>query len=259
MKEYATYFKYIGALLGFIYGHSIWMAFVGYILGSFVGGFFTIRKHVHIVTDAVSQATDSRTAFLRALMVLSAHIIQADGHIMHSEMEAMRRFLLNNFGEGTMQQGNQLILDIFQQKKSMTPTQWSQYVAANGVRMAMMLTVEQRVQLLSFLMDVAKADSHLSPEEVQALRQVAQMMQLNPGMVDQLMGLGGNTLEDAYKVLGLTPQATDDEVRRAYRKLALECHPDRVASLGDDVRRAAEKKFKDITEAKERIYKARGL
>ena len=84
-------------------------------------------------------------------------------------------------------------------------------------------------------------------------------MNLDAGTAEQMMGLGGSTLEDAYRVLGITPDATDDEVRRAYKRMALENHPDRVASLGDDIRRAAEKKFKEINEAKERIYRARGI
>ena len=78
-------------------------------------------------------------------------------------------------------------------------------------------------------------------------------------VIDSMLHLQGDSLEDAYKVLGLTPQATDDEVKKAYRKLALEHHPDRVAKLGEDVRKAAEKKFQEINAAKERIYKARGL
>ena len=67
------------------------------------------------------------------------------------------------------------------------------------------------------------------------------------------------SLDDAYKVLGVSPDATDDEVKAAYRKLALKHHPDRVSTLGDDVRKAAEKKFQEINNAKEKIYKARGL
>ena len=74
-----------------------------------------------------------------------------------------------------------------------------------------------------------------------------------------MLKLTGGTLDDAYAVLGVQPTATDDEVRAAYRKLALKHHPDRVAALGDDIRRAAEKKFQEINEAKERIYKARGM
>ena len=66
-------------------------------------------------------------------------------------------------------------------------------------------------------------------------------------------------LNEAYKVLGIEPTATDDEVRKAYRQMALKHHPDRVAALGEDVRKAAERKFQEINEAKERIYNARGL
>ena len=66
-------------------------------------------------------------------------------------------------------------------------------------------------------------------------------------------------LEEAYKVLEVEPTATDDEVRAAYRRLALKHHPDRVATLGEDIRKAAEEKFQSINNAKERIYKARGM
>ena len=74
-----------------------------------------------------------------------------------------------------------------------------------------------------------------------------------------MLNLKGNTLEDAYKVLGISPTATDDEVKAAYRKMALQHHPDKVSTLGEDIKKAAEKKFKEINEAKDMIYKARGL
>ena len=74
-----------------------------------------------------------------------------------------------------------------------------------------------------------------------------------------MLHLEGDSLEDAYKVLGVSADASDAEVKKAYRKLALEHHPDRVAALGDDVRKAAEKKFQEINAAKERIWKARGI
>lgn len=74
-----------------------------------------------------------------------------------------------------------------------------------------------------------------------------------------MLNLKGESLSDAYKVLEIEPSATDEEVRKAFRKLALKHHPDRVATLGEDVRRAAEEKFQQINNAKERIYKARGM
>lgn len=115
------------------------------------------------------------------------------------------------------------------------------------------------MQLLSFLATIAKADNHVCDAEIAALKEVAACMGMQEKEVDSLLNLGGNTLEAAYKVLEIAPEATDAEVRAAYRKLALQHHPDRVATLGEDVKRAAEEKFKEINEAKERVYKARGM
>ena len=98
-------------------------------------------------------------------------------------------------------------------------------------------------------------------EEIEALHNVALWMGISTTDLDSMLNLsnGCSNLDAAYKVLGIDASATDDEVKAAYRKMALKHHPDRVATLGEDVRKAAEKKFQEINEAKEVIYKARGL
>ena len=67
------------------------------------------------------------------------------------------------------------------------------------------------------------------------------------------------TLQEAYRTLGIRETATDDEVRQAYREMALRYHPDRVASQGEAAREEAEKKFREVTEARDIISRARGL
>ena len=66
-------------------------------------------------------------------------------------------------------------------------------------------------------------------------------------------------MRDPYQVLGVPSTATDEEVRAAYRRMAVKHHPDKVASLGEDIRKAANEKFQKINEAKEWIYQSRGL
>ena len=128
-----------------------------------------------------------------------------------------------------------------------------------GKQIAVNLTYEERLQLLVFLAEIAKSDGHVCLKEIEALKEIATYMGLSTAEVNSMLNLGGNTLEEAYKVLEIESTATNDEVRAAYRRLALKHHPDKVATLGEDIKKAAEEKFQNINNAKEQIYKARGM
>ena len=141
----------------------------------------------------------------------------------------------------------------------MEAERWNAQMRAICQQLRVVMPAEQRIQLIAFLCEIAKADGSIATEERNALQQICIQMGLEGGTAEQMMGLGGATLEEAYQVLGISPNATDDEVRRAYKKMALENHPDRVAILGDDIKAAAERKFQKIGEAKDRILKARGM
>ena len=98
-------------------------------------------------------------------------------------------------------------------------------------------------------------------EEINVLKEIAQYLGLSAADVDSMLNLkdSSTNLEAAYKVLGIAPSATNDEVKKAYRQMALKHHPDRVSTLGNDVKKAAQKKFQEINNAKDLIYKARGI
>lgn len=205
-----------------------------------------------------------RNSFMFSLLVLSSYIINADGKIMHSEMELVRRFLRQNFGEAAKQQGEEILLKLFEQQKRMGMAQYRTVIQDSCRQIRSNMLYEQRLQLLNFLVMIAQADNVVTPEEIMALKEVAINMGLSADDVDQMLNLRAgasqsSSLEDAYRVLGISPSATNEEVKAAYRKMALKHHPDKVATLGEDVRQAAEKKFQEINDAKDRIYKARGL
>ena len=64
---------------------------------------------------------------------------------------------------------------------------------------------------------------------------------------------------DYYEVLGVDKKASADEIKKAYKKMAIKHHPDKVEALGEDVKKAAEEKFKAIAAAYETIKKERGF
>lgn len=203
-----------------------------------------------------------RDSFLFSLLVMASYIIKADGRVMHSEMEFVRQFLRNNFGEIAVQQGETILLRLFDERKRMEmsdPNAFRRTIYDCGRQIAANLSYEERLQMLAFLAQIAKADGHVCPEEIDALKEVAQAMGMTAAEVESLLNLKSDSLEDAYKVLEIDPSATDDEVRAAYRRMALKHHPDKVASLGEDILKAANEKFQRINEAKERIFKARGM
>ena len=205
-----------------------------------------------------------RNSFLFSMLVLSSYIIKADNKIMHSEMEFVRQFLRQNFGEQAVNQGQEILLKLFEIQKQQGIQVFRNTIHQSCAEIKHNMDVSQRLQLLNYLVIIAKVDGYVSPEEIKALKEVARHLGLTAKDVDSMLNMenGARTnsnIEDAYKVLGLSSTATDDEVKVAYREMALKHHPDRVATLGEDIRKAAEKKFQDINDAKERIFKARGL
>ena len=273
-----AYGKWIGAFLGALNGGIIG-ALAGYALGYVFDVIVDRQKPDNYSSASSSNYYDSsysdegygtsassyteqegaRNGFLFSLLVLSAHIIQADGKIMHSEMNYLRAFLRQSFGEDAVSQGESIILRLFEYRKTHGDSVWNAQMRDACSQMRGAMPEEYLLQLIAYLCEIAKADGRVDTTEVDAVRSICTMLGISPAVVDQYLSLGGSSIEDAYKVLGVSPSATDDEIRKAYRELVRKNHPDRVATLGEDVREAAKKKMQEINEAKERIDKARGL
>lgn len=253
------YARYIGAFLGFINTHSFLGALIGFGIGYLFDLLTASPQVVPKPEDIERLRAQQRDSFLHALMVLSAHVIQADGKIMHSEMEHVRSFLRNSFGEAVAAQGNDTLLRLFEFHKQNGERVWQDYIRRACYDLVSRMEAPVRLQLLAYLCDIAKADGKLDEREVNALKEMATYLGFTTDTIDAMLHLGGESLDDAYAVLGINKNATDDEVRKAYKRMVLQHHSDKVATLGEDVKAAATKKMQEINEAKRRIYEARGM
>lgn len=274
--------KWIGAALGWILsGGNILGALAGYCVGSLMSDASQGTDSRSNEYDANGQSSsnfyneapfeETRNSFLFSLLVLSSYIIKADGKVMHSEMEYVRNFLRHNFGENAVPQGEEILKKLFEKMNQEGMPIFKETIHRSCVEMSFHMSEGQRLQLLNYLVTIAKADGSVSSEEILSLNDIALHLNLTLQDVESMLNMGysysnnqsntqpQNNLAAAYKVLGILPSATDDEVKAAYRKMALKHHPDRVASLGEDIRKAAEEKFQEINAAKEAIYKARKM
>ncbi|MBO7478978.1 MAG: TerB family tellurite resistance protein [Bacteroidales bacterium] len=250
--------KWISGFLG-------WMMFgpigglVGFFLGSLVekGSFIQIEQGNSPYGTGTGggysreqQRTGQRNSFLMSLLVLSTAVIKADGHFVKSELEYVKNFLRQNFGEEAAEQAKDIIKGLMEKDINI-------YEVGSQIRMYM--NYSQRLQLFHYLVALAQSDHRVTQEEIDVLGTIASTIGLSTADTESIMSMFKNDLESAYRVLEITSSATDDEVRKAYKRMALKYHPDKVSTLGEDVQKAAEEKFKNVQEAYEKIKKARGM
>ena len=248
----------IGGAIGSAIGGPIG-AFIGFWIGSSIGNSDGEQEQKVNYQAQRQQQADN---FFEALMMLSAHVILADGKIMHSEMETVRNFLrINGFNETMVLRGDQLLKSHFEYYKTYGQYSWENKVRTACYNVSATLPVEYRIQLISYLAEIAKADKKVDTEEIDAIHFVAANLGLDPSIADQFLSLSDtySSLEDAYKVFGIASNATDDEVRKAYRKLVLQYHPDKVAHLGEEAKANATRKLQEINKARDIIFQSRGM
>ena len=128
-----------------------------------------------------------------------------------------------------------------------------------GGQIAYNMNYSQRLQLLQYLVQIAMADGNFDASEKSVIEAIAAVIQITSADAASVIAMYYKENDAAYTVLEISPSATDEEVKAAYRRMAMKYHPDRVSTLGPDVQKAAEEKFKKVQEAYETIKKLRGM
>ncbi len=195
-------------------------------------------------------ADEQRNSFFVSLLVLSSAVIKADGRTHPAELRTVREFIRTNFGEQAASQAEQILQRLDSQQVN---------IYSVGGQIAANMNYSQRLQLFQYLVSIATSDGNFSASEKSVLEAIASAIRLTSTDAASIIAMYYKETDSAYTVLEISPSATDDEVRSAYRRMAMKYHPDRVATLGPEVQKAAEEKFKKIQEAYAAIKKQRGI
>ncbi|MCP4571789.1 MAG: DnaJ domain-containing protein [bacterium] len=262
----------IGGGLGFMFGGPLG-AIIGGTIGSNLGEFG--RGTVHPGTGggrrpgfgargggpfggARVDPLQVQQAFLTAVISLAAKVAKADGQVSTAEVKKFDEFLRKNLAMPPADR--RMAARIFNEARdSSIPAE----DFARQIRQILGHQPHRMRDIVSLLAAVAMADGQLHPAEERLIRSIAGELGLTQRDYDESMAMFNPTanLDTAYAVLGVPASATDTEVKKAYRKLAKEYHPDILASKGmsEDFNKFAEEKMKAINAAWSEVEKARGL
>ncbi|WP_430816813.1 TerB family tellurite resistance protein [Carboxylicivirga sp. RSCT41] len=236
--------SFLGAQLGW------WtMGSIGAILG-LVFGHITEEQASFIKGKKQSPRQQSRSGFLATLLVLIAAVMKADGRVVKSELDYVKRSLVATFGEDEAAKALLMLRDILNQD-----------IPLNDVVHQARVNIDypSKVQLMHLLFGIALADGKVTSDEQHYLFHISSGLGISKQDFEAVSAMFIKSTTSAYKTLEINKDASDDEVKKAYKKMAMRFHPDKVAHLGEDIRKDAEAKFKKINDAYMEIKKERGI
>lgn len=220
-------------------------ALLGFLVGSMV-------DNTTVTTSSYDSPSGRTTpgAFGVSLLVLIAAVMKADGKIVKSELEYVREFFIRQFGRESAAEATMMLRDLLKQD---IPLQDVCQQISRG------MDYSSRLQLLHLLFNVSLADGNLHPSELNMIDRISQYLGISSSDFLSIRNMFVPETDSSYKILEIERTATNDEVKKAYRKMAMKYHPDKVSHLGEDFKKSADEKFKMVNEAYEKIKKERNM
>ncbi|MBO97323.1 MAG: molecular chaperone DjlA [Flavobacteriales bacterium] len=229
--------KWIGIGAGWFLGGPI-----GAIIGYYIGKNFFQGKN------------DNAQAYEVSLLILSSLVIKSDGKIIKEELEYVKNFFTNTFGVNKANQYFKIFNNLNKQSLSsqLRPIckQLNKYINHSS-----------RLQIIHFLFGVSASDNEIHISEKILIEKIATYLNISKYDFESIQSMfvdnrSDNSLEKYYKILGVNNSASIDEVKKAYRKMAMKYHPDKLQGVSSDIVKLAEEKFQLVQDAYENIMKS---
>lgn len=237
----AKFGKWIAGGLGWAF-----LGPIGGVLGYFVGSAF---DSVDMKATTGRQGT-TQGDFLMSLLVLVAAVMKADGKVLKSELDYVKVYLTKSFGTEKTAEALTLLRDLLNKDIP---------VEQVCVQISQQLDYSSRLQLLHLLFGIAQADGSIDASELSMIERIYYHMGVKSADFNSIKSMFIQETGWAYEVLEINKTASADEIKKAYKKMAVKYHPDKVSYLGEDVQKAAKEKFQKVSEAYEKIKKERAF
>ena len=256
-----SFSKWIGASLGWSFGGPIG-AIIGLAIGSFIDTMGDGKSGSFLGQGDPRRQQRGRTTYRTghqrpqtqsgdfevSLLILGSIVIKADGHQDQRELDFVRKQFVSMYGKERANHAFKLFKNINDQKISTRQV---------CLQIKQMMDHPSRLQLLHFLFGIAKADGHVTEDEVRQIYTITGYLGISSRDYESIKAMFYNSSDNAYKILEITKSATDKEIKAAYRKMAKKYHPDKVIHLGKEHQNGAEEKFRQVQMAYEQLQKER--
>ena len=244
--------KWLLGGLGFVLGGPIG-ALIGVVIGSVLDG--ASVSWTGRLTDGEEGETFEAEGSRRqategdiriSLLVLIACVMKADGRVLKSEVQFIKPYLLKTYGEEGGKEALQMLKKLLEQDID---------IVAVSRQIGRYVNYSTRLEIIHMLLDLANADGEFAQQEQAVIEQIAACMNINPKDFESMAAMYRKTKDAnwAFTALEIEPTVSDEEVKKAYRRMAMKYHPDTVANAGEEIKRQATEKFRTINEAYEHI------
>jgi DnaJ like chaperone protein len=240
----ANWNKFLFGGLGWALGGPIG-GVLGLIIGSVVDHESQVRTGVQN-TQAATQPGD----FSVALLILCGAVMKSDNKILKSELDFVKDFFVKQFGVVAAQEKMLLFREILKQEYSLSEV--CGQIKYN-------LDYPSKLQLIHLLYGLSGADGEFHKNEIEIIYTISSFLGITEKDYISIKAMFIKDTTSAYKILEIEPFATDEDVKKAYRQMAVKYHPDKVFHLGPEIQASAQEKFKMINEAYDQIKKERGM
>ena len=236
--------KWIGGGLGWVMGGPIG-GMLGFLVGSLVDGTSTETSSTYERRTGTTPG-----AFGVSLLVLIAAVMKADGKVVKSELDYVKEYLVRQFGKESAAEASIILRDILKQNIPLQDI--CRQISGH-------MDYSSRLQLMHLLFGVSIADSNVNQQEQAVIEKIAGYTGISDSDYISIRNMFIPETDSAYKILEIERSASNEELKKAYRRMAMKYHPDKVSHLGDDFKKSADEKFRKVNEAYEKIKKERNI